>query len=51
MDKAKADPGGTGELRLIDPGRGTNFWRLIAQMRTRWPEEELLVFLAFDDEP
>jgi hypothetical protein len=44
MDKAKADPGGTGELRLIDPGGGT-------QMRTRWPEEELLVFLAFDDEP
>ena len=34
MDKAKADPGGTGELRLIDPGGGTNFWRLITQMRT-----------------
>jgi ATP-dependent DNA ligase len=27
---------------------GANFYRLMTQMRTRWPEERLLVFLAFD---
>jgi hypothetical protein len=37
-----------GELCLIDPGGGANFYRLMTQMRTRWPEERLLVFLAFD---
>ena len=37
-----------GELCLIDPAGGANFYRLMTQMRTRWPEEELLVFLAFD---
>ena len=25
-----------------------NFYRLMTQMRTRWPEQKLLVFLAFD---
>ena len=37
-----------GELCLIDPSGGANFYRLMTQMRTRWPEQELLVFLAFD---
>ena len=37
-----------GERCLIDPGGGANFWRLMTQMRTRWPEESLLVFQAFD---
>jgi bifunctional non-homologous end joining protein LigD len=37
-----------GELCLIDLGSGASFYRLMHQMRTRWPEEELLVFLAFD---
>ena len=37
-----------GELCLIDPRGGANFYGLMHQMRTRWPEQELLVFLAFD---
>ena len=37
-----------GELCLIDPRGGAHFYRLMTQMRTRWPEEGLLVFLAFD---
>ena len=37
-----------GELCLIDPGGGANFYRLMHQMRTRWPDEGPLVFLAFD---
>jgi ATP-dependent DNA ligase len=37
-----------GELCLIDPRGGAHFYRLMRQMRRRWPEEGLLVFLAFD---
>ena len=37
-----------GELCLIDPGGGSNFYRLMHQMRTRWPDESQLVLLAFD---
>ena len=37
-----------GELCLIDPRGGAHFYRLRHQMRTRWPEEGLLVFMAFD---
>ena len=37
-----------GELCLIDPRGGAHFWKLMAQMRTKWPEEDLLIFLAFD---
>ena len=28
-----------GELCLIDPGGGANSYRLMRQMRTRWPEQ------------
>jgi bifunctional non-homologous end joining protein LigD len=37
-----------GELCLIDPRGNAHFWHLMAQMRTRRPEEGLLVFLVFD---
>ena len=37
-----------GELCLIEPGGGAHFYRLMHQMRTRWPDEIQLVFLAFD---
>ena len=37
-----------GELCLIEPGGGAHFYRLMHQMRTRWPDERQLVFLAFD---
>jgi ATP-dependent DNA ligase len=37
-----------GELCLIDRRGGAHFYRLMHHMRTRWPEESLLVFLAFD---
>jgi bifunctional non-homologous end joining protein LigD len=37
-----------GELCLIDARGRAQFYRLMHQMRTRWPEEGLLVFLAFD---
>jgi ATP-dependent DNA ligase len=37
-----------GELCLIDPRGGANFYRLMHQMRPRWPKEGLLVSLAFD---
>ena len=37
-----------GELCLIEPGGGAHFYRLMHQMRTRWPDESQLVFLAFD---
>jgi len=33
---------------LLDPRGGAHFWRLMAQMRTRWPDETNLRFLAFD---
>ena len=29
------------------PRGGAHFYRLMHQMRTRWPEEDLLIFLAF----
>jgi bifunctional non-homologous end joining protein LigD len=35
-----------GELCLIGPGGGAHFYRLMHQMRTRWPDEEQLMFLA-----
>ena len=37
-----------GELCLLDPRGGAHFYQLMAQMRTRWPDESQLVFLAFD---
>jgi ATP-dependent DNA ligase len=37
-----------GELCLIDPRGRAHFYWLMHQMRTRWPEEGLLLFLAFD---
>ena len=37
-----------GELCLIDPSGGAHFYRLMHQMRTRWPDEDQLMFLAFD---
>ena len=37
-----------GELCLLDPRGVAHFWRLMAQMRTRWPNETNLRFLAFD---
>jgi ATP-dependent DNA ligase len=37
-----------GELVLIDPRGAAHFWRLMAEMRQRWPNECLLMFLAFD---
>ena len=37
-----------GELCLIDPKGGVHFNKLMHRMRTRWPEEGLLVFQAFD---
>jgi bifunctional non-homologous end joining protein LigD len=37
-----------GELCLISPGGDANFYALMHQMRTRWPDESQLVFLAFD---
>jgi hypothetical protein len=51
MDKAKAEPGGTGELRLIDQGGGTTSGASLLRCARDGPEEELLVFLAFDQEP
>ena len=37
-----------GELCLIDPSGGAHFYRLMHQMRTRWPDEDQLMFLVFD---
>jgi bifunctional non-homologous end joining protein LigD len=37
-----------GELCLIDPRGGANFYQLMAQMRTSSPDESQLLFLAFD---
>ena len=37
-----------GELCLIELGGGAHFYRLMHQMRTRWPDESQLVFLAVD---
>ena len=37
-----------GELVLIDPRGAAHFYRLMAEMRTRWPDEAQLVFLVFD---
>ena len=37
-----------GELCLIEPGGGAHFYRLMRQMRTRWPDEGQLMFMAFD---
>ena len=37
-----------GELCLIDPSGGAHFYRLMHQMRTRWPDEGLLMFVVFD---
>ncbi len=37
-----------GELCLIDPSGGAHFYRLMHQMRTRWPDESQLMFLVFD---
>jgi ATP-dependent DNA ligase len=33
---------------LIDPRRSAHFYRLMAQMRMRHPDESQLMFLAFD---
>ena len=37
-----------GELVLIDPTGAAHFWRLMAEMRTRAPDESQLMFLVFD---
>ena len=37
-----------GELCVIDPAGSAHFYRLMHQMRTRWPDEGSLMFLAFD---
>ena len=37
-----------GELCLIDPRGSAHFYRLMAQMRTRHPDEGQLMFLVFD---
>jgi bifunctional non-homologous end joining protein LigD len=37
-----------GELCLIDPTGSAHFYKLMRQMRTRWPDESQLMFLAFD---
>jgi bifunctional non-homologous end joining protein LigD len=37
-----------GELVPINPKGGAHFYRLMAQMRTRHPDESQLMFLAFD---
>jgi bifunctional non-homologous end joining protein LigD len=37
-----------GELCLIDPRGGANFYLLMTQMRTSSPDESQLLYLAFD---
>ena len=37
-----------GALCLIDERGAANFYRLMAQMRTRWPDESRLIFMGFD---
>ena len=37
-----------GELVLIEPGGAAHFYKLMAEMRTRWPDESQLMFLVFD---
>src|SRR5262245_18365211 len=37
-----------GELCLIDPTGAAHFWRLMVEMRTRWPDESVLMFYVFD---
>ena len=37
-----------GELVLIDPRGAAHFYKLMAEMRTRWPDESQLMFLVFD---
>jgi hypothetical protein len=37
-----------GERCLIDPGSGAHSYRLMHQMRMRWPDEASLMFLAFE---
>ena len=37
-----------GELVLIDPREAAHFYKLMAEMRTRWPDESQLMFLVFD---
>ena len=36
-----------GELCLIDAGGTANFYRLMREMRTRWPDEAALMFMVF----
>jgi len=35
-------------LCLIDARGAASFYRLMAEMRTRWPNEQQMMFLAFD---
>ena len=37
-----------GELVLIEPRGAAHFYKLMAEIRTRWPDESQLVFLVFD---
>jgi len=37
-----------GELCLVDLRGAAQFWELMWQMRSRWPDESRLMFLAFD---
>jgi bifunctional non-homologous end joining protein LigD len=37
-----------GELCLVDLRGAAHFWQLMSQMRSRWPDESRLMFLAFD---
>jgi bifunctional non-homologous end joining protein LigD len=37
-----------GELCLVDLRGAAHFWQLMTQMRSRWPDENRLMFLAFD---
>ena len=37
-----------GELVLIDPRGAAHFYKLMAELRKRWPDESQLMFLVFD---